>query len=240
MKLSAILAPLIAAGVPGEVILATVRAFEEQQIDALEKRRQSDRDRQAKHRNNVMSRDVTVTVSSHARLEDSSSKEEITGKEGKKESAAKPRGLDDFRSELSSILDSERIEALVAVRRKKGATFSAHAGKLLVKALRACPSVTEAADEMVLRNWTGIKPEWLESRRQQAQPRAGAPPPPRVVHGVTAALARRYQRQESHEENPKTGRDDEDAERLPVDDRQLRLVAGHIRAAVGGGFDRGG
>lgn len=61
MKLSAILAPLLAAGVPGDVILATVRAFEEEQADALEKRRQSDRERQARHRNNVMSRDVTVT-----------------------------------------------------------------------------------------------------------------------------------------------------------------------------------
>ena len=238
MKLSAILAPLIAAGVPGEVILATVKAFEDQQIDALEKRRQSDKNRQAKHRSNVTSRDVTVTVPSRARVEDNLPKTEITGnKEEKKESAAKPRGVDEFRSELSPILDHERIEALVAVRRKKGATFSAHAGKLLVKALRACPCIIEAADEMVLRNWTGIKPEWLESRQQQAQPRAGAPPPPRVVHGVTAALARRYQRQESHEENTETGRDDEDAERLPVDDRQLRLVAGHIRAAVGGGFD---
>jgi hypothetical protein len=169
VKLSVILAPLIAAGVAGEVILATVKAFEDQQIDALERRRQSDRDRQTKHRNNVMSRDVTVTVPLRVRVEDSSSKEDIK-KEEKKEGAAKPRGLADFISELPSALGSDRIDALVAVRRKKGATFSAHAGKLLATALRACPSVTEAADEMILRNWTGIKPDWLESRRSGAPP----------------------------------------------------------------------
>ncbi|KQS79057.1 hypothetical protein ASG25_10755 [Rhizobium sp. Leaf384] len=60
MKLSAILAPLIAAGVPGEVILATVRAFEDQQVDAIERRRAADRERQQRHRH-VTSPDVTVT-----------------------------------------------------------------------------------------------------------------------------------------------------------------------------------
>jgi hypothetical protein len=184
VKLSAILAPLIAAGVAGEVILATVKAFEDQQIDALERRRQSDRDRQTKHRNNVMSRDVTVTVPSRVRLE-GSSKEDIK-KEEKKESAARPRGLSDFISELPSVLGSERIDALVAVRRKKGATFSTHAGKLLTRALRACPNMIEAADEMILRNWTGIKPEWLESK---VQVRSGAPPPTHAER-VNAVLDR--------------------------------------------------
>ena len=221
MKLSAILAPLIAAGVPGEVILATVKAFEDQQIDALEKRRQSDRDRQAKHRSNVTSRDVTVTVPSRARVEDNLPKTEITGnKEEKKESAAKPRGVDEFRSELSSLLDSERIEALVAVRRKKGATFSAHAGKLLVKALAACPSVTEAADEMVLRNWTGIKPEWLESRRQQAQPRAGAPPT--HAEQVNAALDRIINGKNHEPPTNSTGNERGDVRSSEI---PLRLVA---------------
>src|SRR5690606_13053361 len=62
MKLSAILAPLIAAKVPHDVIMQTVQAWEAEQSDALEKRRSSDRDRQAKRRaNNVTSRDATVT-----------------------------------------------------------------------------------------------------------------------------------------------------------------------------------
>lgn len=60
MKLSAILAPLVAAGVDAETILKTVVAYEQQQEDAIERRRNSDRERQRRHRH-VMSRDVTVT-----------------------------------------------------------------------------------------------------------------------------------------------------------------------------------
>lgn len=45
MKLSAILEPLIAAGVPGDVILATVKAFEEQQGSVVEKGREKARAR---------------------------------------------------------------------------------------------------------------------------------------------------------------------------------------------------
>lgn len=60
MKLSSILAPLIAAKVPHEVILEAVIAFEGENDAALEKRRASDRERQSRRRH-VMSRDVTVT-----------------------------------------------------------------------------------------------------------------------------------------------------------------------------------
>jgi hypothetical protein len=116
------------------------------------------------------------------RVEGSSLEEDKKEKEErKKDRAAKPRGdLDAFKGELSSILDPARIEALVAVRRKKGATFSAHAGSLLVSALQACPDPQAAADEMVLRNWTGIKPEWLESRT--APPQRSTAPPARSAH----------------------------------------------------------
>lgn len=82
MKLSAILEPMIAAGVPGDVILATVKAFEEQQTDALERRRANDRERQERRRH-VKSRDVTVTVPSHdasvARGEDNLQTKVISG-----------------------------------------------------------------------------------------------------------------------------------------------------------------
>lgn len=128
---------------------------------------------------------TTANVSSQlTRGEDSSSKKQITEKEErKKDSAAKPRGdLDAFKGELSSILDPARVDAIVAVRRKKGATMTAHAGSLLVSALRACPDAATAADEMVLRNWTGIKPEWLENRSRQQ----GPPPGNRKPNAVDA------------------------------------------------------
>lgn len=97
MKLSAILEPLIAAGVPGDVILATVRAFEDQREDALERRRESDRNRQSAKR----SRDVTgqsrdsrdsSTVThghelapDHARVEDNLLPKKISGQEEKQD-----------------------------------------------------------------------------------------------------------------------------------------------------------
>jgi hypothetical protein len=78
MKLSAILAPLVAAKVPHEVILETVRAYEAQQEDALERRRANDRERQQRRRH-VTSRDVTVTASSCAGVEGSSSTSSLSG-----------------------------------------------------------------------------------------------------------------------------------------------------------------
>lgn len=183
MKLSAILEPLIAAGVSGEVILATVRAFEEQREDALERRRESDRNRQAAKRSRDSRDSSTVTRDPHlvrerdARVEDISSNLEISGKqEEKKTRAASPRSdLADFKAELSTILDPERVEAIVAVRRKKGATMTANTGRLLVAAIRKCPlSPAEVADEMALRNWTSVKPEWLE---RSVSHRSTAPPP---------------------------------------------------------------
>lgn len=95
-----------------------------------------------------------------------------TSKEEKKDkSAAKPLSdLAGFKAELEQVLSPERVEAIVDLRRKKKAPLTPHAGKLLVKALSACPDIGAAADEMVIRNWTGIKPEWLSSRQSQAPP----------------------------------------------------------------------
>lgn len=83
MKLSAILEPLIAAGVPGDVILATVRAFEEQQGSVVEKGREKARARW--HRWNAKRLQTSANVSNTlVRAEDSSSKKD-NNKEEKKE-----------------------------------------------------------------------------------------------------------------------------------------------------------
>ena len=191
MKLSAVLAPLIAAKVPHEVIMQTVQAWEAEQAAAVDEGKEKARERWRRWKAkqppaNAGKRLQTLANDSRAgvtRVEDITSNLEITGKtENKKERAPAARRVsaDEFKAELTDILDDERIEALCAVRRKKGATFTAHAGRLLSKALSACPDPRAAADEMVLRNWTGIKPEWLESRAQ----RATAPP----GNSMTAAL----------------------------------------------------
>jgi hypothetical protein len=165
VKLSVILAPLIAAGVAGEVILATVKAFEDQQIDALERRRQSDRDRQTKHRNNVTSRDVTVTVPSRVRVEGSSSKKDITGKEERKDA---PAALSPCQ-ELESVLDAEHAKAVVDHRQRLRKPLTAYAARKLANLFAKHPDPNAAADKMIESGWLKIEPGW-------GQPRSTAPP----------------------------------------------------------------
>lgn len=178
MKLSAILAPLIAAGVSGEVILATVKAFEDQQNDDLQKLAATDEDRRSKGRErwrkwkenkatNVSKREQTLANNScggDTRGDVKQNNLEIPNEE-KKDDASKSRSdLSGFKAELAPILNQERIDGLVSVRRKKKAPLTPYAGRLLVKALKSCGDVNAAADEMIVRNWTSIKPEWLEAR----------------------------------------------------------------------------
>jgi len=182
------------ASAVGEMLSQVEAATKEASESVVEKSREKARARLQKWRDkqpeNVSKRFTTSqNVSKRlTRVEDSSSKKQITEKEErKKDSAAAPRGdLDAFKGELSSILDTARVDAIVAVRRKKGATMTAHAGSLLVKALSACPDPCAAADEMVLRNWTGIKPEWLESRNSTAPPRT--PPKGRDFNDILDEL----------------------------------------------------
>ncbi|RVJ72214.1 hypothetical protein [Sinorhizobium medicae] len=87
--------------------------------------------------------------------------------------------VEGFKAAIATVLDADRVEAICTVRRKKGAVFTAHAGKLLVDALTACPDPASAADEMVLRNWTSVKPEWLDRNgRQQSR---GPPTPQKTA-----------------------------------------------------------
>lgn len=93
----------------------------------------------------------------------------------KEDNADKPLSdLSGFKAALQPVITPERIDAVVAHRRKKKAGVTAHTGKLLASALNACPDANAAADEMVLRNWTSVKPEWLSSGNQRGQP----PPQP--------------------------------------------------------------
>lgn len=97
MKLSAILEPLVDAGVDALTILKAVKAWEDQQSDALERRRANDRERQDRRRH-VKSRDVTVTVSSHegaTRGLDNLKTKNQAGEKGKEEKSA-PAALPSF------------------------------------------------------------------------------------------------------------------------------------------------
>lgn len=101
MKLSAILAPMIAAGVSGDVILATIKAFEEAQEATADQSKEKARARWRKWKEgqptNVSKRlQTTANVSSPlTRADPSLSTLEITGKEESKKDtspAARSRG----------------------------------------------------------------------------------------------------------------------------------------------------
>lgn len=179
MKLSGILEPMVAAGVDAQTILATVKAWEAQQTDALERRRASDRERQERRRH-VTSRDVTVTVSSHAgvtRVEDKPLPTEIEPQKKEQKETRSTRDVCDFRSELSPHLDAERLDALVKHRRSKRGQITGLAARLFRRDAELCSlSLADATDTCISRNWITVKPEWLGDRRQQAPPRTAINP----------------------------------------------------------------
>lgn len=123
MKLSAILEPLVAAGVDAATILAAVKAWEGQQTDALERRRANDRERQDRRRH-VKSRDVTVTVSSReraARVEDKPLPTDIEPQK-KEQKDALTREFDLFWAEYPNKVGKPKAFAAFIAARKR-ATF---------------------------------------------------------------------------------------------------------------------
>lgn len=78
--------------------------------------------------------------------------------------SADAKDLAEFRSALAPILDVETVETLVLSRRNKKAAINGNAGRLLILALQRCPDIRAAADEMALRGWTTVKPEWLNDQ----------------------------------------------------------------------------
>ena len=170
MKLSALLAPLIARKADHDAIMDIVLAFEAEQLDGLTKRRENDAKRQAEKRkrdeSHVTSRDVTVTVNSHASASPAPDLEnKQTNKEDKKERTP--------RDELACVLDAEHADAVLEHRQKLRKPLTAYAARQLAASLSSCPDPNAAADLMIESGWLKIKPGWLDS---QGTNRANAPP----------------------------------------------------------------
>jgi hypothetical protein len=196
MKLSAILEPLIAAGVPGDVILATVRAYEEQAAAAADQGKEKARERWRRWKNkqgtNVGKRLQTATNNSRggdARGLDNLQTKKISGQEEKTNTAPKAResDLSAFKAELAD-LDAERVEAIVKHRRSKRGQLTGLAARLFRADAEACGlSISQAVDTCISRNWITVKPEYLAGK----QARATAPPKPQTVGDMFREDARR-------------------------------------------------
>ena len=62
---------------------------------------------------------------------------------------------------LRDVLDEEHAIGLMDHRKAKKAPLTPLAAKILLKQLRLCRNPNEAVEEMINRNWTGLKAEWL-------------------------------------------------------------------------------
>lgn len=130
MRLSAILAPLIAAKVPHDQIMAVVVAYEAEQADALSQRRKADADRQARKRERDLSRDVTLrhrdrslTGAGDAPVDDKTSNSEIEPQQEERNALA--REFDDFWAEYPNKVGKPKAKAAFLAARKRGTPFAA-------------------------------------------------------------------------------------------------------------------
>lgn len=208
MKLSAILEPLVTAGVDAATILLAVKAWEDQQSNALERRRAADAERQARKREREKSRDVTLRHSDGSLTRDRvapvDDKTLNTDTTIPKNTTAKDLG--EFRDALAS-LGSDRLDAMVKVRKAKKAPLNAYAARLFIKAAANCElSVEEAADMCIERNWLTVKPDWIkpQTRGSPSQPDAGKPR--NIFEASTAILAELREAEHGTQPDPYGGR----------------------------------
>lgn len=173
MKLSAILEPLVAAGVDAATILLAVKAWEDQQNDALQLRRAADAERQARKRDREKSRDITLRHSDRPLTRDRVAPVEDKPKPIDTDSSKKNRAaaeLAAFKGVLAP-LDADQLEGLISIRRKKRGSITGYAAKLFVKDAANCKlTLSEAADICIRRNWLTIEPDWLVSNQSRGSP----------------------------------------------------------------------
>ncbi len=74
---------------------------------------------------------------------------------------------------LKTVLDGEHAQAVVDYRKRKKEPLNVIAAKRLAAQLARWPDPNAAAAEMMLRNWRGFKPEWMDEDRR----RSGRAPP---------------------------------------------------------------
>lgn len=172
MKLSALIAPLIAAKASHATIMEVILAYEAEQTDALEKRRAADAERQARKRDREKSRDVTLHHSDTPLVRDRVAPVDDKLKPIDTHTSQNTTSKDhsEFRDALAP-LDADQMAAFIKHRKTKRAQITGHAARLFLKDVAACGlSVGEAVDMCISRNWITVKPEYLASRQARGSP----------------------------------------------------------------------
>jgi len=211
VKLSAILAPLIAAKAPHETIMQVILAYEAEQTDALEKRRATDAERQARKREREKSRDVTVRHSDRSLMRDHvapvSDKPITTEADSSKNTTS--RDLTEFKGALAS-LNADQVSGLVKIRKSKKAPITGYAANLFIKAAATCRlPLSEAADMCIERNWLTVKPDWINPTAR------GSPPRQQPRHDPFKALAEEFDDGQDRSQRSDS-RDWDDAQGVPI------------------------
>lgn len=200
MKLSSLLAPLIAAKAPHDQIMAVVMAYEAEQGAALDQRRRADADRQARKRDKDKSRDITLrhsdsslTGGGDARVEDKTSNLDIEPQKKEQKEGALSREFASFWAEYPNKVGKPKARDAFAKARKIASLEAILSG--LTRYIRAKP-----AD----RAWLNPA-SFLNQERWDDQPAAVVP----------AARGSPLQRQPSVQEILKARRQEPDHDERP-------------------------
>lgn len=72
---------------------------------------------------------------------------------------------------LLTVLDEETAKEVVDYRQRMGRRYALteRSAKMLAKQLARCPDPRAAAEEMIIRGWQAIKPEWIKQEPAQPQ-----------------------------------------------------------------------
>ncbi|MDI6026740.1 hypothetical protein QBK99_11115 [Corticibacterium sp. UT-5YL-CI-8] len=69
---------------------------------------------------------------------------------------------------FAGVLTEETAKEVVAYRSRMGRRYALteRSAKMLARQLARCPDPDAAAEEMIVRGWQSIKPEWLKPEKQ--------------------------------------------------------------------------
>lgn len=234
MKLSAVLAPLIAAKVPHEVIMQTVQAWEAEQAAAVDEGKEKARERWRRWKAkqppaNAGKRLQTLANDSRgdARVEDNLLPKKITGQEErKKEEDARdarscPPGFLEFWTLFPNKVGKRDAEKAFAAALRR-APFEA-----IMAGLRRYVAKTD--DRPWCNPTTFLNQDRWEDQPAATQPRSQAPP---KRDTYVDAMNRILEGRANGTEN--LFGTDGDAQRLPAGQRQPRIDAPHLRGGIAG------
>lgn len=193
MKLSAILAPLIAAKADHELIMAQIVAFEKEQESTVDQGKEKARARWHKWNDKRLQTLANVSgplTHRGTRGEDNLLPKKITRQEENKK--------DTPQAALETVLDAEHAAAVIEHRQKLRTPLTAYAARKLATQFSATPNPNEAADAMIEGGWRGFKPEWLNNRASSAH--RGGTGPPQEIRTVGELAIHRLETGQSRDE----------------------------------------